>query len=96
MKDWKCLRLEVRDHVAHLVLSRPEKRNTMTIGFFGELREAAEAIDGDESVRAVVLSAEGKTFSAGLDLVEASGLWQEQSARSRHAFRQMVMNGRWS
>lgn len=92
MKDWKCLRLEVRGHVAHLVLCRPEKRNTMTIGFFGELREAAEAIDGDESVRAVVLSAEGKTFTAGLDLVEASGLWQEQTARSRHSFRQVVMN----
>lgn len=91
MKDWKCLRLEVRDHVAHLVLCRPEKRNTMTIGFFGELREAAEAIDNDESVRVVVLSAQGKSFTAGLDLVEASGLWHEQSARNRHAFRRMVM-----
>jgi len=91
MHHWQCLRLEAKERVAHLVLNRPDKRNTMTIGFFGELREAFEKIDTDDDIRVVLVSGEGKSFTAGLDLVEASTLWQVPSARSRHAFRQMVL-----
>ena len=91
MHHWNCLRLEQKDQVAHLILNRPDKRNTMTISFFRELKEAFERIDADESQRVVLLSGEGKSFTAGLDLVEAASLWQEPSAKSRHAFRQMVL-----
>ncbi|MEW6442340.1 MAG: crotonase/enoyl-CoA hydratase family protein [bacterium] len=91
MGKWDCLRLEAKDGVAHLVLNRPDKRNTMTLRFFAEVREVFQEIDGDAGLRVVVLAAEGKSFTAGLDLVEAATLWQEPSAGTRHKFRQMVL-----
>ena len=76
--------------MAHLVLCRPGKRNSMTLRFFAELGEAVARAEADESVRVLLLSAEGKSFTAGLDLVEAASLWQDPTARSRHAFRKTV------
>jgi len=52
--------------VAWLVLNRPEKRNSMTDEFFTELGESFRAFDADPEVRAVVVRAEGKGFTAGL------------------------------
>jgi Delta3,5-Delta2,4-dienoyl-CoA isomerase len=91
MGPYECFRLEIRDHVGHLILSRPEKRNRMSLNFFEELREIFEKIDGDEDVRAVLVSAEGKSFTAGLDLAEAATLFQDPTAKSRHDFKRLVM-----
>jgi len=54
--------------VATLWLARPEKHNAMSSQMIGELREAAAALAGDDKVRAVVLTGEGKSFCAGGDL----------------------------
>lgn len=91
MEKVNCFRLEKRGHVAHVVLCRPDRRNTMTLEFFDELKALFEGLDADEETRVVVLQAEGKSFCAGLDLVEAASLWQEPTAGTRHAFRKMVV-----
>jgi len=62
-----------RGFVAEVVLCRPEKRNAMSTRFFHEIRDAFRELDADDSVRVVVLRAEGPIFSAGLDLKEAGG-----------------------
>ena len=62
--------------VATLWLARPEKHNAMSAQMLEELAAAAEALAADETVRAVVLAAEGKSFCAGGDL----GWMQEQMA----------------
>ena len=70
MADYECIRLEKKDHVGHLILCRPEKRNRMSLKFFEEMLAVFPRIDEDDDIRTVLISAEGKSFCAGLDLAE--------------------------
>jgi methylglutaconyl-CoA hydratase len=54
--------------VAEIRLDRPDKRNAMSAEMISELADLAVALGRDPAVRAVVLAAEGKVFSAGADL----------------------------
>lgn len=60
------LRVEVSGAVARLILSRPERRNAMTPGTWRALAEVGGWLPTD--VRVVVLTGEGPSFSAGIDL----------------------------
>jgi 2-(1,2-epoxy-1,2-dihydrophenyl)acetyl-CoA isomerase len=64
------LRIERIGAVARLVLARPEKLNSLTAGLHAELRAALEALAADDNMRVVVLTGEGRAFSAGQDLTE--------------------------
>jgi enoyl-CoA hydratase/carnithine racemase len=57
----------VTDHVAEVRLNRPEKRNGLDLAMFEAIVAAGQRVANDKSVRAVVLSGEGKAFCAGLD-----------------------------
>lgn len=57
----------VLDRVAHVRLNRPDKRNGLDLAMFEGLVAAGAQVQNDKSVRAVVLSGEGKAFCAGLD-----------------------------
>lgn len=75
--------------VAHLLLNRPERLNTMGPGFFAAFRDAVQALDDAGRTRALVISSTGRHFSAGMALeVFASGnpMLDTRSARSRLAF----------
>jgi len=65
---YKCFHLSIEDHVAHLVLSRPEKRNSMIPEFWEELPQAIRRLDASGVVRAIVISSLGPHFSSGMDL----------------------------
>jgi enoyl-CoA hydratase/carnithine racemase len=62
------VRWVVEDGVADVRLSRPEKRNAIDRAMFHALVDAGEALKQDRAVRAVVLSGEGRSFCAGLDV----------------------------
>ncbi len=62
------VRLEIRDGVAHLTLTRPQAANTMDLQFGREFAAAAQVLRDDRRVRAVLLDAEGKNFCFGGDL----------------------------
>jgi enoyl-CoA hydratase/carnithine racemase len=53
--------------VADVRLNRPEKINALDPAMFAAIVEVGEALKVDPSVRAVVLSGEGRGFCAGLD-----------------------------
>jgi enoyl-CoA hydratase/carnithine racemase len=59
--------ITVTDHVADVRLNRPEKYNALNPDMFRAIVEAGEKVAGDASVRAVLLSGEGRGFCAGLD-----------------------------
>ncbi|NWT49234.1 ECH1 protein, partial [Chroicocephalus maculipennis] len=61
------------EHVLHVELHRPDKRNAMNPPFWREMVECFQDIGQDPSCRAVVISGAGKIFTAGLDLVEMGG-----------------------
>ena len=67
-KEFNCFKLDVKNHVGNLVLSRPDELNTMSRDFWVELGEVLEAINKDSDIRVVVMSSTGKHFCAGMDL----------------------------
>lgn len=54
--------------VAHLTLARGDKHNALNAQMIAELTQAAAHLGGDDTIRVVVLDAEGKSFCAGGDL----------------------------
>lgn len=74
------VRYTIEGGVADVRLCRPEKRNAMDLAMFDALIDAGEAVQGDGSVRAVVLSGEGRSFCAGLDVGVFAGMGGENGA----------------
>lgn len=60
--------------IVRVSLCRPKSLNAMNPLFFSELAQAFKAIGQSDRVRVVILQAEGKLFTAGLDLKEAGNL----------------------
>ncbi len=65
---YQCFDISSDNGVAHIKLSRPEKRNSMILEFWDELPEAVDEIDKSGDARVIVLSSTGPHFTAGLDL----------------------------
>ena len=61
---------EVRDGVAHVRLNRPGGANALNPALSRDFREIMLAIQFDDAVKAVSVTAEGKVFCAGGDLKE--------------------------
>jgi enoyl-CoA hydratase/carnithine racemase len=59
--------VSVKDGVADVRMNRPDKINALDGAMFAALVETGERLKADSSVRAVVLSGEGRGFCAGLD-----------------------------
>jgi enoyl-CoA hydratase/carnithine racemase len=58
----------IDDGVADVRLNRPEKMNALDAAMFRAIVDTGERLKHDRSVRAVVLSGEGRAFCAGLDM----------------------------
>jgi enoyl-CoA hydratase/carnithine racemase len=58
----------VENHIAHVHLIRADKMNALDAEMMDALIEAGERVKADDSLRAVVLSGEGRAFCAGLDM----------------------------
>ncbi|XP_010714656.1 delta(3,5)-Delta(2,4)-dienoyl-CoA isomerase, mitochondrial-like [Meleagris gallopavo] len=70
-RSFETLRvMPVQEHVLHVELNRPEKRNAMNIAFWREMVECFQDISQDPSCHAVVISGVGPIFTAGIDLVD--------------------------
>lgn len=54
--------------IATLTLSRPEKHNAISAQMMTEITDTCATINANESIRAVILRANGKSFCAGGDL----------------------------
>ena len=67
------LDISIENHVAEVMLNRPEKFNALDLETFDALDAAARAVEGDKSVRAVVLHGAGESFCAGMDLSVLQG-----------------------
>ena len=61
------VRVTHRDGVADVRLNRPEKMNALDDAMFQGIIEAGLQLKEDKSLRAVVVSGEGRAFCAGLD-----------------------------
>ncbi len=66
----KVLVVEEKGGVARLTLNRPDARNSLSLDLMAALQAELDRIRDDPTVRAVVIAANGKAFSAGHDLRE--------------------------
>ena len=68
MSKYTCFDVTVKDHVAHVVMNRPDEFNSMTRLFWKELPEIIKELDKNAAARVILLKGEGKHFNAGMDL----------------------------
>ena len=69
MSDWSRVRYDTpADGVARITLARAEAANAQDYLMLSELNKAFDAAAQDDSVRVIVLAADGKHFSSGHDL----------------------------
>jgi len=67
---WKTVKVTVDEGIAWVILNRPEKRNAMSPTLNREMREILEELEIDADVKVLVLTGEGESWSAGMDLKE--------------------------
>lgn len=66
------IQLRVEDNVARVELARPDKLNAMDRDMFAAIGDTFRSLGRDPAVRAILLSGQGRHFTAGLDLEYAS------------------------
>lgn len=69
--SYSHLKFEPEAGVAKLTLNRPDVLNSFNRKMSLELQEALDKCRNDKNIRAILLTGEGRGFSAGQDLVEA-------------------------
>jgi len=89
VEEMKLETLVVSRHgpVVHVELARPKALNAMNSAFWREFRQVFETLAFDGDCRAIVVSAQGRHFSVGLDIKENSmmsdsGLADKDSSKS--------------
>ncbi len=87
-----CFTLDIHDHIAHLVLNRPEAMNTMDPVFWRELDGVLDALQRGNEARALVISSTGRHFSAGmaLEVFGSSIQMDDQSPEGRAAIFELL------
>jgi enoyl-CoA hydratase/carnithine racemase len=85
--------------VAHVRMTRPEKRNALDQAMFDALIAAGEVLAEMPELRCVVLSGEGDAFCAGLDLAMFEALGdgirlEERTHGNANSFQQAAMQWR--
>ncbi len=68
------LLFEHADAVATITLNRPDKLNAFTTELHRELAAALDVVEGDATIRAVLLTGAGRGFCAGQDLAERAAI----------------------
>jgi len=70
-----------KDGVLHVKLNRPDKRNALNWQIIGEVTQCFADVATQPAVEVVLLSGEGKCFSAGTDLNAFQGAMGQQDLR---------------
>lgn len=86
--------LTEQDHIAHLVLCRPEALNTMGPTFWRELEAVLDGLQRRGTARALVISSTGKHFTAGMALETFSNAisFDETTAEGRALIHEQLLD----
>ncbi|HSZ14146.1 MAG TPA: crotonase/enoyl-CoA hydratase family protein [Solirubrobacteraceae bacterium] len=80
--DFEQIKTKLTDNVLTITLDRPDRLNAWTAQMGEELRAAFDEADGDDEVRAIVVTGAGRGFCAGADLASGGDTFD---ARKREA-----------
>lgn len=81
------VKISIADGVADVRFNRPDKRNALDGEQFAAIEAAGEELKATDGLRAVVLSGEGESFCAGLDVSMFAGLADGAASGDRSAAR---------
>lgn len=76
--------VEVEGSIGIVKLNRPEKLNAINMEMVADLVLAFDELDGNRSVKAVIVTGNGKAFSAGADVREMSQMPLAELVREGH------------
>lgn len=90
---YESFTFDVTDKVAHIRFNRPEKRNSMTLSFWHDMRRVFADIDLRDDIRAVVISSTGPHFTSGMDLSVFGSLTppDAEEGRKRENLRRQIL-----
>lgn len=75
MTDYQHVNYSVHNRVATIALNRPDTLNAFNQGLRTDLHAALQQASSDDDVRVIILTGEGRGFSAGADLTEDTSMY---------------------
>lgn len=95
MPEFQTLDVQLKDGVATIALNRPDKLNAMNAEMWAELKTAMQWLDETPEARVGILKANGRLFTAGIDLSLLFGLQSRIAndcvGRSRESLRRLIL-----
>ncbi|HEX4145334.1 MAG TPA: enoyl-CoA hydratase/isomerase family protein [Pirellulales bacterium] len=77
------VKVHVHGAAGTIILNRPEKRNSLSRALLAELAQAFADLHQQRRVRAVILTATGSTFCAGMDLAEMAATSRSENSHTQ-------------
>lgn len=92
----KSFEFQVTDHIAKIVLNRPEAFNAITFDVYQELTRVFAEVENEKDVRVVIITGRGKAFCSGGDVKEIIGPLLDQSAEELGQFARLTCDLIWN
>jgi enoyl-CoA hydratase len=78
--EYKVIKFEVVDSIAIVRINRPDALNALNTNVFNEMDDVIARLVKDTSVRAMIITGEGKAFVAGADIAEMVNKTKEEGS----------------
>jgi len=78
---YKDIVYTVENKVLTITLNRPDRLNAVTVRMGDELKDAFDRSDGDDTIRAVIVTGNGRAFCAGADLESGGETFDFENAK---------------
>jgi len=93
--SYQTLKLETNNHVATITLGRPEMMNAFNEQLIWDMGEATKIVKDDSQIRVLVITGDGRGFTAGADLTERESSWsntKDALERGYHPFLKNIID----
>ena len=75
--SYETLSLDIKNRVATITINRPKMMNAFNEQLIWDMGDATQQVKNDSHVRVLVITGEGRGFSAGADLTEREASWSD-------------------
>ncbi len=81
---------DVRDGIATVTFNRPDVLNALTFEVYAEFRDLLERLRGDQAVKVLILTGQGRGFCSGGDVHKIIGELLQRDVRAHLEFTRMT------
>ena len=75
--SYETISLDIENRVATITINRPKMMNAFNEQLIWDMGDATEKVKNDSQIRVLVITGEGRGFSAGADLTERDASWSD-------------------